>query len=664
ILQVITEGMGWDYGAFWLVDSAAQKLNCFKSWHGSDANLNSLDEINQSMSFALDEGYLGQVWAGGRPLWIADLQQEDNFLRKALVEQGVLRSSLAFPIRFGGEILGVMEFFSRQAQQYHPGMLNTLEGLGSQIGQFMERKHAQEALRESEARKSAILESSLDAILTMDHEGKVIEWNPAAESMFGYSRAKAIGCAMVELIFAPSDENIHLDALKRYLATGEGPFTDQHYEFVAVHVDGSKFPVELGISRIHLDDKPMFTAYIRDITRRQLDERALQQAKEEAEHALIEAERANRAKSEFLSRMSHELRTPMNSILGFGQLLKMEQLAPKQNQKVDYILKAGQHLLELINEVLDIARVESGRISLSVEPVRICDLIHDTVSLLEPLAGRRQISLDTQQGMSCNRSVLVDRQRCHQVLLNLLSNAIKYNREGGQVMVACEEDNNHHLKVTVSDTGEGIHAEDLERVFQPFERLAAEATNIEGSGLGLALSKNFVEAMKGTIGVESVVGQGSTFWVALPLAQDQMVHHEQSGGRDLAIAAADASAGNVGTVLYIEDNLANLLVVESILSYQPGIRLITAMQGGLGLELAREHHPTLILLDLHLPDTTGDEVLRRLKAEAGLRDIPVVVLSADATPGQIEDLKAAGARHYLTKPLDVQRFLEVINETL
>lgn len=389
----------------------------------------------------------------------------------------------------------------------------------------------------------------------------------------------------------------------------------------------------------------------------------LKQAEEEARRAQQTADQANQAKSEFLSRMSHELRTPLNAVLGFGQLLEMDNLAPAQRESVEYILRAGRHLLDLINEVLDISRIEAGHLGLSPEPVPIAEVAKEAIDLIQPLAMQRKVQLVSGAVPGKDLHVLADRQRLKQVLLNLLSNAVKYNREGGTVALSCDPVGHGQQRISVVDTGPGIPPERLGRLFTPFERLGAEQTGVEGTGLGLALSKRLVEAMKGTIGVESTVGQGSTFWLELPVAEGPLERLQRTGeGIQAPTAAGALEEGQ--NLLYIEDNLSNLQLIRRVLAQRPQVKLISAMQGQMGLDLAREHRPSLILLDLHLPDIPGEEVLRRLQGDAETKEIPVVVISADATQGQIKRLAAAGARAYLTKPLDIPQFLKVVSQIL
>jgi PAS domain S-box-containing protein len=386
----------------------------------------------------------------------------------------------------------------------------------------------------------------------------------------------------------------------------------------------------------------------------------VEQVATSAREEKFKAEAASQAKNEFLSRMSHELRTPLNAILGFGQLLEMNDLSVDQRECVEQISRGGKHLLGLINEVLEISRIEAGRMELSPEPVRVVDAFQEVLELVQPLGAQRQIEFHMDLAAAKDRYVLADYQKLKQVLLNLLSNAVKYNRLKGKVLLACEEGAGDRLRLTVSDTGGGIPPEKLERLFIPFDRLGAEQTGVEGSGLGLALSKSLVELMGGTLHVTSVVGQGSCFSIELA-----RVH---GGVEPLADTVVDmplpSASAHARTVLYIEDNLDNLRLVQRILALRPGVQLLTAMQGSLGMELARQHRPDLILLDVHLPDLNGSVVLRGLKETGETQRIPVVVVSADATVRQIERLRDAGATDYLTKPIDVARFLGIIDAAL
>jgi signal transduction histidine kinase/CheY-like chemotaxis protein len=377
--------------------------------------------------------------------------------------------------------------------------------------------------------------------------------------------------------------------------------------------------------------------------------------------AVTQVAKASAAKSEFVSRMSHELRTPLNVVLGFAQVLEMRgSLATKDHEAVEQILKAGRHLLELINEVLDLSRIESGRMTMSAEAVEVADIAREAMDLIAPLAQERGVRLDADLGRGhCH--VTADRQRLKQVLLNLLSNGVKYNREGGEVTLSCVDGGEGRLRLCVADTGRGIPASLMDRLFEPFERLGADGGAVEGTGLGLALSQELVTLMGGTIGADSRDGEGSTFWVELAVADPPRV--------TVAVPPAEEPApvllaARRRRVLLIEDNLANVKLIQVLTAERPHIELRTALTGGRGLELALEHPLDLILLDQHLPDVSGAQVLQRLKAGAETRDIPVVIVTADATPDQMERMRERGAAGYLTKPLDIPRFMQVIEGVL
>jgi signal transduction histidine kinase/ActR/RegA family two-component response regulator len=393
--------------------------------------------------------------------------------------------------------------------------------------------------------------------------------------------------------------------------------------------------------------------------------RELRAAQELEQRAREEAELANRYKSDFISRMSHELRTPLNAVVGFAQLLELDDVTDEQRDSIDHILRGGQHLLTLINEILDIARIESGDFTLSAEPVLVSDAFAEVLGLIRPLAEQSSIHLVGVQATSCSEFVFADRHRLQQVLLNLLSNAVKYNRRGGSVAVSCEREGTVRLRIKVTDTGNGIPESQLERLFTPFERLGAERSDIEGTGIGLSLSRQLAEAMGGTLGVSSRLGEGSTFWIELPLVEAPVDRYERLNGHDDPPASSAVSPSRrAHSVLYIEDNLANVTLVQRIVAQRDGLSVISAMQGRLGLELAQDHLPILILLDLHLPDIGGEEVLEQLRRDPLTARIPVVVVSADATPGQIQRLLSAGALAYLTKPFDVNELLRLIDNCL
>ncbi|RYX85998.1 response regulator [bacterium] len=401
---------------------------------------------------------------------------------------------------------------------------------------------------------------------------------------------------------------------------------------------------------------------------RQMATSALRDLAEAYRIAKEQSEVANRAKSEFLSRMSHELRTPLNAILGFGEILQGAALGSEEKEHVGQIIHGGWHLLDLINEILDISRVETGALDLSLEPVSLNDIINESCALVKPLAAQRNVRLDT--GAISNRPyfVMADRQRLKQVIINLLSNAIKYNRVNGQVALHCDSTPNGRLRIAVQDTGVGISSEDKKKLFVPFERLNTMESAVEGTGLGLALSKHLVTAMGGQIEVESTIGTGSTFLIEL--AETNADEKPVTGGKEKKSLSGEVLSRDLVVpdrshlVLSIEDNSANQLLLQQILARHPEVALMSASNGKRGLGLAIGHRPSLILLNLNLPDISGEEVLGHLKRDVITKDIPVIVVSADAIPLRAERLLTAGAHAYLTKPYNAEQLLAAIEAAL
>jgi signal transduction histidine kinase/ActR/RegA family two-component response regulator len=485
---------------------------------------------------------------------------------------------------------------------------------------------------------------------SLDPRTDEANWSRQLYEIFG--RDPSLGPATGDALLA----YLHPDDRERAAAgyadafAGMRPF-ELDYRIIAG--DG----VERTVHAVGREDAARPSCYVgsvQDVTDQQRGQRELLDA-------TARAEGANRAKSELLARMSHELRTPLNTIIGFGQLLELEALGPRERNHVSFVLKEARHLLELINTVLDVSQIQSGQITVSSEPVALADTIRYVLALVAPLAHEHDVSLNFETGgLAHEGRVQADRNRLNQVMLNLLSNAIRYNRAGGRVDVSFAVTDDGRARTSIADTGTGIAADQLARVFEPFERLGAELTGIEGTGLGLTLAKGLVEAMGGKIEVSSRPGAGSTFVVELGSAQPRAA--DPQVGEQASPPQLGSPEGLRSRIIYIEDNLSNLTLVARIMDRYPGVELIPAMQAAIGLELARQHHPDLIVLDLHLPDMPGTEVLQRLKAEHP--EVPVVVLTADARREQEARVRQLGAADYLTKPLDVAQFVNVLAANL
>ncbi|WP_420128665.1 PAS domain S-box protein [Longimicrobium sp.] len=543
------------------------------------------------------------------------------------------------------------------------------QGLVANIRDVTERQLAEQALQEREEHWRRLIENAHDITCILDRQGVMTYLSPSIQRVLGYAPESLVGCNSFDFIH-PDDAAGVAAAIQAVAESAEGT---GYAEYRFRHADGSWRHLEaVGRMVIPGELEAGFVSNIRDVTERKHAEEALREATLAAEKARAEAERANLAKSEFLSRMSHELRTPMNSILGFGQVLARAELRVDQQKHVQHILKAGRHLLRLINEVLEIARIEAGRQSFSLEPVHLGTVMQEAVSLVRPMSEQYGVEVEEVAGTGRDGFVRADRQRLTQVLLNLLSNAIKYNRTGGIVRLSCavdaaaydpaeEDGGERHVWLRVEDTGQGIPEARAHQLFTPFARLGAEQTEVEGTGLGLALSLRLAEAMGGTLELERSGPEGSVFRLGLLGAANPLRRAEDAG---MQVAPAGDGEHGQAQLLYIEDNLANLDLVETFLLTRPGWKLVPALQGRIGVELAREHRPDLVLLDLHLPDIGGEEVLRRLRADPRTATIPIVIISADATRDSLDRLRAAGADAYLTKPLDLDEFLATLETHL
>ena len=380
-----------------------------------------------------------------------------------------------------------------------------------------------------------------------------------------------------------------------------------------------------------------------------------------------ELESANQTKSDFLSAMSHELRTPLNAILGFGQLLDLnpdEPLTTGQKGCVDYIVKSGQHLLDLINDILDLAQIEAGRVELSIEDISPSKVIDDCLSMVSALAQGRNIQIAIDNVTGADVLVRADHVRLKQVLLNLISNAIKYNREDGHIRITADRSGPHMLRLNVTDTGQGIPADQMDDLFKPFNRLGAETTDIEGTGIGLVVSKDLVELMGGAIGVQSTEGKGSTFWVDLPLAETKMADKVRDVQSAAAVKSRSPSVDLSGKLLYVEDNPDNLILMDMIVEHIDGLSMISAHTAELGIELARQERPDVIILDINLPGMSGLDAVKTLRGMSETQTTPILALSAAATQGDIKKGLAAGFDHYMTKPIQVAELIKAIQGAL
>jgi PAS domain S-box-containing protein len=526
------------------------------------------------------------------------------------------------------------------------------------------------ALLKAGALQNAILTSANFSIIATDEKGIIQLFNVGAERMLGYRAAEVVDRISPSDIHDPQEVKARAEALSLELKTPIAPGfealafkasreIEDSYELTYIRKDGSRFPAIVSITALR-DDDDAIIGYLLIGT----DNSARKRVESERNEALAAAEKANRAKTDFISGVSHELRTPLNAILGFAQLIESGSPPPTPAQKrnLDQILKAGWYLLELINEILDLALIESGKVTLSPESVSLVEVMLECRAMIEPQAQKRGIGM-TFPRFESPYFVKADRTRVKQVLINLLFNAIKYNKPGGAVAVEFALKPQGAIRICVRDTGAGLAPEQLAQLFQPFNRLGREASAEEGTGIGLMVTKRLVELMGGIIGAESVVGTGSVFWIELPLSSAPLLAVREA--EHAALVRPQVLEGTpLRTLLYVEDNPANLELVEQLIARRPDLRLLGAPDGNLGIEFARVYQPAVILMDINLPGISGIEAMKILRADPATAHIPIIALSANAVPRDIQKGLEAGFFSYLTKPIKVNLFMDALDVAL
>jgi len=519
------------------------------------------------------------------------------------------------------------------------------------------------------ALQTAILSSATFSIIATDSRGIIQLFNVGAERMLGYRAVDVVNKINPSSIHDPREVAARAQALSLELGTTIAPGfealafkasrgIEDIYELTYICKDGRRFPAIVSITALR-DPHNAIIGYLLIGTHNAVRARV----ELELNSARAVAEQANLAKSEFLSSMSHELRTPLSAILGFAQLIESGLPAPttSQQRSLDQILKAGWYLLDLINEILDLALIESGKLSLSLEPISLAEVMRESQAMIEPQAQKRGISVSFPQ-FDTPYFVMADRTRVKQVLVNLLSNAVKYNKEGGTLLEDCIANEPDRVRICVKDTGEGLTADQLTQLFQPFNRLGQEGNAEKGTGIGLVVCKRLVELMGGTIDVVSTVGKGSVFSIELSLT----IERQPASGADSPTDTAPPvlADAQVRTLLYVEDNPANLMLVEDLIARRPDVRLLSARDGNRGVEIARASRPDVILMDINLPGISGVEALKILALDPATAHIPVIALSANAAPRDIAKGLEAGFFRYLTKPIKVPEFMETLEIAL
>lgn len=524
------------------------------------------------------------------------------------------------------------------------------------------------ALLKASELQTAILTSASFSIIATDETGIIQLFNVGAERMLGYRAEEVINRVTPSDMHDPVEVIARAEALSLEMSTPIAPGfealaykasrgLEDSYELTYICKNGSRFPAIVSITALR-DQQDMIIGYLLIGP----DNSVRKQAEQNLNEAVLAADKANQAKSEFLSSMSHELRTPLSAILGFAQLIESGQPAPTPSQRrsVEQIMRAGWYLLDLINEILDLALIESGKLSLSLESISLLEVWTECEVMIEPKALEREVTVNFQSPAT-SHSLMADHTRLKQVLLNLLSNAVKYNHRGGSVKVWFALVGPERIRISVSDTGDGLSPERIAQLFQPFNRLGREIESEPGTGIGLVMTKRLVELMGGSMSVQSTPGSGSVFSIELKLAEASVDLPAQMAAIDPCLIKRD---GALRTLLHVEDNPANLMLIEDLLERRPDIAVLTATDGVRGVELARAALPDVILMDINLPGMSGIKALQILNQDPATSHIPIIALSAHAMPRDIKNGLEAGFFCYLTKPIKVNELMDTLDLAL
>ena len=533
------------------------------------------------------------------------------------------------------------------------------------------------ALLKTGALQKAILNSANFSSVATDAKGVIQIFNVGAERMLGYTASEVVDKITPADISDPHEIITRAEALSISLGTPIKPGfealvfkakrgIEDIYDLTYIRKDGSRFPATVSVTALR-DVNEVIIGYLligTDNTAGKKAEAIVQERNMQLENARLIAVKANLAKSDFLSSMSHELRTPLNAILGFAQLMETDQPPPSESQldSITHILDAGWHLLKLINEILDLAKIESSQVPLHLESLSLEEIMIKCQSMFEVQAQKHSIKMIFPKFIKPNY-VWADRTRLKQILINLLSNAIKYNRKSGVVEITCKELPFERMRISIRDTGAGLTPDQISQLFQPFNRLGQEAGIEVGTGIGLVVAKRLVELMGGEIGAESVPGEGALFWFEVSSVEAPHDYDLEDGSSSLSLLKT-ADKTRLHTILYVEDNVANMRLVHKIIARIPNVNLLMATDGMLGVELARESLPDLILMDINLPGINGFEALKLLRADPITKNIPVIAVSANAMLLDIEKGLVAGFYSYITKPINVDQFTNSVNEGL
>lgn len=664
--QILRKGcqlLDFQLGLFWTVEDDV--MTCRQVWRTPECRSDVFLETSLSLRFHRGEGVLGKIWESGEPLWLGS-SRAIECTRDPEIDGVPLKSGFLFPVRApGSSPLGIVEFYSHEEREDDPVIETLMRDLSGHLADYISRWRTQEALSESESQYAIVAQTLSDAILTIDIERRILFANDATERVFGYAPEEMLGKGL-EMIMPTEVHHHHRQGVKRYLETGLRTLDWHGFEVMALHRSGCEFPISVSLGEYNLNGKRYITAIIRDISELRLREDELRRAKEVALDSL-------RIKSEFLANMSHEIRTPMNGVIGMTGLLLETPLGTEQREYADAIRSSAQNLLAVVNDVLDFSRIEAGKFRVENVSFHLRKSIEEVVSLLADEAAKRSIDTRVEVASDVPSVLRGDPARVWQILMNLMSNAIKFTENGSvslRVSLTKRVEDIVTLRFEIQDTGVGISEENKARLFQPFSQVdASYARRHQGTGLGLVISEQLVQLMGGEIGVESVVGEGSTFWFSLPLqALDE-------GAMAISGASSEAPDTGIGQsvnfselysqvrILVAEDNAINRRIITLQLE-KLGLSSDSVADGQEVLDLVRRVPYDLILMDCQMPIMGGYEASRCLRKEPSGGRYVIVALTAHALEGERERCLAAGMDEYLTKPLSVDRLREVLGRWL
>jgi PAS domain S-box-containing protein len=672
VIQAVCKNLGWPLGALWVVEGDA--IRCLSVWSEPIRAFDEFARVTKEFRFASGIGLPGRVWSSGTATWVDNVVDDPNFPRRPIARAAGLRGAFAFPIRLGPEVHGVIEFFNRSIAAPDQDLLRTMSTVGNQIGQFVARKRVEAAVHDGQRRTRAILNTALDAIIGMDDQGRITEFNPAAERAFGYTHAEAVGRDLVELLVPTELHAQYRAAIRQHLASGRRTSVNRRIDTSARHADGHEFPVEVSIIRIVDGTSTMFTGFVRDLTDRVRTEREREQLLQRELTARREAEAANRAKDEFLATLSHELRTPLNAIVGWTRMLLDGTVDEQSARRALEVIDRNAHLqAQLVEDILDVSRIITGGLRLERKPVDLGSIIGAAYDAVRPAAEAKRIRLQSRLDGAA-RLTEGDPQRLQQVVWNLLANAVKFTPPGGMVDIDLVEGGERAVQIIVRDNGAGIDPKFLPHVFERFRQADGSVSRQHGGlGLGLAIVRHLVELHGGTVGAESNgLGTGSTFVIELPRLDPEagsVLAGSQRESQPLQRPSSVQTQLLAGCRALVVDDDEDARALLATILVQAGAAVQTAASVPEALHLLDSSPMDVLLADIGMPGEDGYALIqevRRRDAPIGTR-LPAAAITAYAGAHSRERALAAGFDSHVAKPIvpaDVVRMvLSLCNET-